>query len=62
METKPVWASKTFWTNAVAVIAAMSGVFGMDLGLDGATQAQLVIAIMGIVNIALRFVTTKGIK
>jgi hypothetical protein len=62
METKPIWTSKTLWTNAVAVVAAMSGVFGMDLGLDGATQAQLVIVIMGIVNIALRFVTTKGIK
>ena len=59
MNEKPIWASKTFWTNLVAVVAALAGGlgFGGDLGAD--TQAAAVAAIMGLANIGLRIVS-KG--
>jgi len=57
MDTKPFWASKTLWVNAIALVAAISGAFGMDLGLDPETQTAIVGAVMSIVNILLRFVT-----
>ncbi len=61
METKPFYASKTLWVNLVAVIAALSGAFGLDLGLDPETQVTIVGAIMGVVNIVLRFTTKTAI-
>jgi hypothetical protein len=57
---KSIWASKTFWVNAVAVGAAVAGVFGF--GIDAEFQAEVVVAIMGAVNIALRFVTKEAVK
>lgn len=62
MESKPFWASKTLWVNFVAVIAAITGAFGIDLDLDPETQASIVGGVMGIVNIVLRFVTKSGVK
>ena len=62
METKSKWASKTLWANIVAIIATLGGVFGLDLGLTPEVQAQLVAAIMAVVNIGLRFVTKTAIK
>lgn len=61
METKPFWASKTLWVNAIALVAAISGAFGMDLGLDPETQTTIVGAVMSIVNIVLRFVTKSAV-
>ena len=61
MEAKPFYASKTLWVNLVAVIAALSGAFGLDLGLDPETQVTIVGAIMGVVNIVLRFTTKTAI-
>ena len=61
MDKKPFWASKTLVVNAIAVLAAISGAFGLDLGLDPDTQMAIVGAVMGIVNIVLRFVTKTGI-
>jgi hypothetical protein len=62
METiKPFWASKTLWVNMVAVAAAVTGAFGVDLGLDPETQIAIVGGIMGVVNVALRFMTRTPI-
>lgn len=61
METKPFWASKTLWVNAIALVAAVTGAFGMDLGLDPETQTAVVGALMGIVNIVLRFMTKTAV-
>lgn len=58
-DSKPFWASKTLWVNAVALIAAVTGAFGLDLGLDPETQTTIVAAVMAIVNVVLRIVT-KG--
>ena len=63
METKPFYASKTLWVNLVAVVAALAGAFGLDLGfeLDAETQVTIVGAIMGVVNIILRFTTKSAL-
>ncbi len=60
--SKPFYASKTLWVNLVAVVAALTGAFGIDLGLDPETQVTIVAAIMGVVNIVLRFTTDKAIS
>ena len=64
METasKPFWASKTLWANAVAFGAVLSTTFGLDLGLDGETQLALVGGVMAVVNVVLRLVTTQPIE
>ena len=56
-KSKPIWASKTLWVNFLAIVAAVAGAFGLDLGLDPATQLAAVGVIMGVVNIVLRFMT-----
>ena len=61
METKPWFASKTMWVNFVALLAAVLGAFGMDLGLDPDTQVALVGGVMAVVNIVLRFVTKSAV-
>ena len=61
VESKPFYASKTLWVNLVAVAAALTGAFGIDLGLDPETQITVVAAILGVVNIILRFTTTTSI-
>ena len=60
-ETKPFWASRTLWVNFVAIVAAVLGTFGLGDVLDPEFQATVVAAVMGIVNIILRFVTTKPV-
>lgn len=58
---KPFWASKTLWVNAVALVASVTGAFGLDLGLSPETQTSVVAGIMGIVNIVLRLVTKDAV-
>ncbi len=60
--SKPKWASKTLWVNLVAAAASLALLLGVDVGLDTAGQAEIVIGIMGVVNIFLRFMTTTAIK
>lgn len=62
MEGKDFYKSKTFWANTIAIIASISGVFSFDLGLDPEAQTAVVAAIMGVVNIVLRFTTKDPIK
>ncbi len=61
METKPFWASKTLWVNAVMLIATVSTAFGFNFGLDAQTQVAVVGAVMGGVNLVLRFMTTSAV-
>ena len=60
-ESKPFWQSKTFWANAVAIVASVAGVFGAGEVLDPEMQATVVGVVMGVVNIVLRFVTDKAV-
>ena len=59
---KNFYESKTFWVNLIAIGASMAGLFGLDLDLSAETQATFVTAIMGVVNIVLRFTTKDAIK
>lgn len=61
MESKKWYASKTLWVNTVAGVAAVSGAFGIDLGLDPETQTALVAGVMAVVNIVLRFTTKTAV-
>jgi len=60
--SKPFWASKTLWVNLLAGIAAISGAFSLDLGLDQEMQAQIVVGITAAANFALRLVTDTPVK
>lgn len=61
MEEKSWYLSKTLWINVLAGIAAVSGAFGLDLGLTTEVQTAIVGGVMAIVNIVLRAVTTTAL-
>lgn len=58
---KKWYQSKTFWVNLVALVASITGAFGIDLGLTPEAQATAVGVIMSIVNLVLRFTTVKPV-
>jgi len=58
---KPFWASKTLWINFIALVAAISTAFGVDLGLNPEAQIAIVGTVMSAMNIILRFVTKAPI-
>lgn len=65
--TKPLYASKTFWGGIVAVLAGAAGMIGYVVGPDD--QAQLVeiataaaSAVGGVAAIAGRIMATKPIE
>lgn len=59
---KPWYTSKTLWVNILTLVAAVSGAFGLDLGLDTETQASIVAGILAVANIILRLVTKDGVS
>lgn len=57
---KPWWRSKTVWANLLAVAGVFLSQFaGIDLGAE--VQAEILVIIMGVVNLVLRFRTTEPI-
>lgn len=59
MESKSIFLSKTFWVNIISVAATLGGAFGFDLSPDEQAQlATAAVAILGVVNLFLRKVTT----
>ena len=58
---KQWYASKTLWANLIAGGVTVAGVFGIDVGLEPESQAQLVAGVMVVVNILLRLVTSEPI-
>jgi hypothetical protein len=61
VDAKSIFASKTFWANILAFIAAVATAFGFNLGLTPDVQGTLVAGIMAIVNIVLRLVTNQPV-
>ena len=60
--SKPFWASKTLWVNLIALAAAVSTAFGVDLGLNPETQVVVVGTVLSVVNIILRLVTKAAVS
>jgi len=51
---KKLWKSKTFWFQILSVAAAISGAIPLP--------PDITAAIVGIVNVGLRFVTSDGVE
>lgn len=58
-DPKPWWASKTIWTNLVALGALIGARYGLEI--TEAMQAEVVGGVLALVNIALRLVTGSPI-
>jgi hypothetical protein len=61
-DVKHFWASRTIWVQVLALIAALSGALGLDLGFTPEVQASAVVTIMAVVNIILRFITSTAVR
>lgn len=57
---KAWYASKTIWVNAIALIASLLALLGIDLTPE--QQGAFVTAILAAVNIILRFFTRDAIE
>ena len=62
MDTTKWFASKTLWVNVIAAVAALAGVFNLDLGLTPEVQATVVTTILALVNVGLRLVTKTPVS
>jgi hypothetical protein len=60
-DTKPWFASRTLWVNAIALVATLALANGLDLGLTAETQAEIVAGVLAAVNIVLRFRTNQAV-
>ena len=61
MNKKPIWASKTLWVNAIALLGSLAITLGWDFGLTPEVQGKIVTAIMAVANIVLRFLTKSAV-
>lgn len=60
MDTKSILKSRTFWANVLLIIVALFKHFGVD-GEGATVDEGTIAAILGVVNIGLRIVTTQGV-
>ena len=61
MNSKSWYMSKTLFVNIVALVATVTGAFGLDLGLTPEVQAEVAVGVMAVVNIILRLITSRPI-
>lgn len=61
MDSKPWYMSKTMWANIIALVVAVLGGFGIDIGLTPETQVSIVAGIMAVLNVVLRLTTKSGV-
>ncbi len=61
MEQKPFYTSKTIWVNVIAMLAIiLNALWGFEM--DAEFQAAIATTILAVVNIVLRFTTTKPVE
>jgi len=61
-ETKLWWQSRTIWANIVAMAFGVGAAFKLiPTGLGQEEVLASIMAMIGVANIVLRFVTTKSI-
>ena len=59
---KPFWASRTIWANLFMVAGVVLESTGVTDVMTPDTQEIALAAVMGVVNLILRFVTTDPIE
>ena len=60
---KSLWKSRTFWTNMIVLAAGITGYVGGHEVIQEYPQVVAIAgAVVGALNIVLRFVTTKPVK
>lgn len=60
---KSILKSRTFWVNALTLVAGVSGyLIGQDLIQDNAQLVAILASVQGAVNIALRLVTDEPVR
>ena len=59
METKPFYASKTFWFNALALVIVIAGAFGFAEFQPAPEVETYGLVLVTLVNVVLRFYTAK---
>lgn len=63
MEKKSIWISKTFWVNMLTISVGIVGyVAGHDVIAEYPAIMAAMVAVQGVVNVVLRFVTWQAIK
>mgnify|MGYP001298842119 CR=1 FL=1 len=62
-DTKPWWQSKTLWVNAIVLaMAAAEEHIGLLQSVLPVNVYQLIAFALPVVNAALRFITSKGVR
>lgn len=62
MNFKPYYQSKTFWFNVLTIITVVATFYGYVPNQGLADQASgILIAVSPLINLILRFITTKGL-
>ncbi len=56
-DSKPFWASRTIWANLIMVAGVILETTGVTDVMNAETQEVAIGAIMGVVNLILRFVS-----
>lgn len=59
---KSIWASKTFWFNALTVAASILALLGGMTEHVPADWLPVIVMLQGVVNIGLRLATSEQIK
>lgn len=60
---KSIWQSKTFWVAALTTVsAALVALGGTDFVKEYPAVSAGIVSVLGLVNIALRFVTSEAVK
>ena len=61
-QTKPFWASRTIWANIFMITGVVLESTGVTNVFNPETQEVALAAVMGVVNLILRFVTANPIS
>ena len=61
-QNKKWWKSKTVWLNVATAVAGASPLIGNFTGIVSPLTYAILLSVVGVANIALRFLTDKGIE
>ena len=62
MADKSFWKSKTFWFNALALVAAIAASFGYGEFVADPNLEQYALVAVTVINLVLRFATSTGLS